>query len=84
MLKIDDDVFTARVVNGELEASVGAAADADVVVEVNMETFFALTAGELEPREAVKRGRASVEGDPAALERCFRVLSLTPRVSAAA
>ena len=62
----------------------GAAADADLVVELDMETFFALTAGELEPREAVKRRKARVEGDPAALERCFRVLSLTPRVNAAA
>ena len=84
VLKIDDDVFTARVVDGELEASVGAAADADLVVELDMETFFALTAGELEPREAVKGRKARVEGDPAALERCFRVLSLTPRVNAAA
>jgi hypothetical protein len=49
-----------------------------------METFFALTGGELEPRDAVKSGRARVDGDPAVLERCFKVLSLTPRVGAAA
>jgi len=84
VLEIDDDVFTARLENGSLEASMGGADNADLVVEVDMDTFFALTAGELEPREAVKSGRARVEGDPAALERCFRVLSLTPRVNAAA
>jgi DNA-binding HxlR family transcriptional regulator len=84
VLKIDDDVFTARVENGSLEASMGAADDADVVVELDMETFFELTGGELEPRDAVKSGRARVDGDRAALERCFKVLSLTPRLNAAA
>jgi len=84
VLKIDGDVFTARVENGSLEASMGGADDADVVVELDMETFFALTGGEVEPRDAVKSGRARVDGDGAALERCFKVLSLTPRVGAAA
>jgi DNA-binding HxlR family transcriptional regulator len=83
VLVIDGDAFTARLVNGSLEASTSAADDADVTVELDMETFFALTGGELEPREAVKRGRVRVEGDVDALERCFRVLSLAPRVSAA-
>ena len=83
VLRIDDDVFTARLVNGSLEASVGAADDADVVVELDMETLFALTGGELEPRDAVTSGRARVEGDVEALERCFRVLTLAPRIDAA-
>ena len=84
VLEIDEDVFTARLENGSLEASLGAAVDADVLVETDMDTFFALTSGELEPREAVKSGRARVEGDVEALDRCFRVLSLAPRVNAAA
>ena len=84
VLRIDDDVFTARLENGSLEASVGAAEDADVSLELDMETFFALTGGELAPREAVERGRARVEGDLDALERCFQVLSLALRVNAAA
>ncbi len=84
VLKVDDDVFTARIENGELHAEVGAAEDADVTFEVDMPTFFALATGELAPEEAVASGRARVEGDPEALERCFRVLSLAPRVTAAA
>src|SRR5216684_9303008 len=51
VLKVDGDVFTARIENGSLEASMGGADNADLVVEVDMDTFFALTAGELEPRE---------------------------------
>jgi DNA-binding HxlR family transcriptional regulator/putative sterol carrier protein len=84
VLKIDDDVFTARLRDGRLEASVGRAEDADVVVELDMDTFFALTSGELAPTEAAARKRVRVEGDPAALERCFRVLSMAPRMHAAA
>jgi DNA-binding HxlR family transcriptional regulator/putative sterol carrier protein len=79
VLKIDDDVFTARIVDGHLEASCGAAEDADVVVETDIKTFFPLVAGELTPAEASAQGRARVEGDHGALERCFRVLSLAPR-----
>src|SRR5919201_5148907 len=81
VLVVDGDAFTARVVNGELDASMGIAEDADVVVEVNMETFFRLASGELAPRNALKSGRTQVQGDLEALERCFRVLSLAPRVT---
>jgi DNA-binding HxlR family transcriptional regulator len=84
VLVVDGDAFTARVVNGALDASMGTAEDADLVVEADMETFFGLATGELAPRDAVKAGRAHVQGTPQALERCFRVLSLAPRVTAAA
>jgi DNA-binding HxlR family transcriptional regulator len=81
-LVIDGDAFTARVENGALTATAGAAADADVVVETDMETFFALASGELAPRDAVSSSRARVQGDRKALDRCFRVLSFAPRVAA--
>ena len=84
VLKIDDDVFTARVEDGRMEASPGAADDADVVVETDIDTFFALTSGQLAPSEAVEQGRARLDGDPAALERCFRVLSMASRLRKAA
>jgi len=84
VLKIGEDVFTARIVDGALEATCGAGADADLVVETDPETFFLLCAGQLEPKDAVKGGRVRVEGDQALLERCFRVLTFAPRVSAAA
>jgi DNA-binding HxlR family transcriptional regulator len=84
VLVVDGDAFTARVVNGALDASMGTAEDADLVVEADMETFFGLATGDLAPRDAVKAGRAHVQGSPQALERCFRVLSLAPRVTAAA
>jgi DNA-binding HxlR family transcriptional regulator len=82
VLEVGGDVFTARIVDGSLDVSMGAADDADLVVAVDMDTFFALAAGELELRDAVKRGLARVEGEPEAIDRCFRVLSLAPRVAA--
>jgi DNA-binding HxlR family transcriptional regulator len=80
VLVVDGDAFTARIVNGALDASVGTVEDADVVVEVDMETFFALASGELEPTKAVESGRAALQGSLEALQRCFLVLSLAPRL----
>src|ERR671931_588984 len=73
-------VFNVRIVDGSLEATIGDAEDADLVVEMGMDTFFALATGEVELRDAAERGTARVEGDPDAIDRCFRVLSLAPRV----
>jgi DNA-binding HxlR family transcriptional regulator len=84
VLKIDDDVFTACVKDGHLEASCGDAEDADVHVETGIATFFPLVAGDLAPAEAVKKGVARIEGDPEAVERCFKILSLAPRRQPAA
>jgi DNA-binding HxlR family transcriptional regulator len=79
VLKIDDDVFTARVVDGRLEASLGDAEDADVRVETDIKTFFPLVAGDISPAEAVKERLARIDGEPDAVARCFRVLSMAPR-----
>jgi DNA-binding HxlR family transcriptional regulator len=79
VLKVGGDVFTAQIVDGSLEASVGAVEHPDLVVEVDMDTFFALATGAVELRDAAERGTARVEGDPEAADRCFRVLSLAPR-----
>jgi DNA-binding HxlR family transcriptional regulator len=78
-LRINGDEFTVRLNDGHMEASVGAAADADVTAETDMQTFFALTSGDLAPDDALEQGRLSMEGDRAALDRCFQVLSMAPR-----
>jgi DNA-binding HxlR family transcriptional regulator/putative sterol carrier protein len=83
VLKIGDDVFTARLVDGRLQPEVGAAADADVTVEMDMKTLWALTSGEQSPADAVRAGRVKVEGDEDALERCFTVFHMAPRTVAA-
>jgi DNA-binding HxlR family transcriptional regulator len=84
VLNIGGDVFSVRLDNGHMHAEMGAAEDADLVVETDMDTFFRLVSGELTPRMALKRGFVKVEGDRAVFERCFQVLTLAPRTRAAA
>src|SRR4051794_12155271 len=84
VLRIGDDVFAARIENGSLATTVGAAPDATVTVEVDRETFFGLASGQLEPADALRQDCVRIEGDPAAFERCFDVLSIERRVTAAA
>jgi DNA-binding HxlR family transcriptional regulator len=84
VLRVNGDVFSARVEDGHMHASVGAAEDAAVEIETDMETFFSLAGGQLAPRDALKRRLVRVEGDRAAYERFFQVFSLAPRARAAA
>jgi DNA-binding HxlR family transcriptional regulator len=84
VLRVDGDVFSARVEDGHMHASVGAAEDAVVEIETDMETFFSLVGGQLAPREALKRRLVRIEGDRTAYERFFQVFSLAPRSRAAA
>jgi DNA-binding HxlR family transcriptional regulator len=84
VLQVGGDVFTARVVEGALEVAMGAAENADLLVETDMDTFFALASGALALGDAVANGAARANGDPEAIERCFRVFSIAPRVRAAA
>jgi DNA-binding HxlR family transcriptional regulator len=83
VLQVGDDVFSAVIQNGALRTAVGAVDGADVRAEMDMETFFGLSAGQLPPRQAVESGCVHLEGDVEAFERCFRVLSLAPRLTAA-
>jgi DNA-binding HxlR family transcriptional regulator len=85
VLRIGDDVFTARLENGSMRADVGAAEGADLDAAMNMDTFFALASGDLEPRAALRRRRVRLAaGGPEQLERCFTAFSMASRVPAAA
>jgi DNA-binding HxlR family transcriptional regulator len=84
VLKIGEDVFSVRLQDGWMHAEMGAAEDADVVIETDMDTFFRLVSGDVAPRVALKQGLVTIEGDRAAFERCFQVLTLAPRARAAA
>jgi DNA-binding HxlR family transcriptional regulator len=83
VLRINGDVFSVHLENGRVQTSVGAADDAEVTIETDMETFFRLAGQELPASEALERGLVSIEGDPGAYERCFEVLSMAPRTPAA-
>jgi DNA-binding HxlR family transcriptional regulator len=84
VLRIEGDVFTLDLEDGRLQTSVGQTADPDLVVEVDMPTFFRLAEGELAPADALEQSLARIEGDTTAFERCFQVLSIAPRTPAPA
>jgi DNA-binding HxlR family transcriptional regulator len=84
VLEIGGDVFSVRLDNGHMHAEMGAAEDADLVVETDMDTFFRLVSGDVAPRSVLKQGLVTITGDRAAFERCFKVLTFAPRTRAAA
>jgi DNA-binding HxlR family transcriptional regulator len=84
VLDVEGEVFSIELEDGHMQASLGAAEDAGVTIELDMPTFFRLNRGELAPHEALKQGLVAIEGDKAAFERCFQVLTLAPRTLAAA
>ena len=83
VLRVDDDVFTARLEDGHLHTEVGATADPELDAAMDMDTFFALASTELEPQKALRGRRVRLEaGDVKALERFFQIFNLAPRAHA--
>jgi DNA-binding HxlR family transcriptional regulator/putative sterol carrier protein len=83
VLEIGDGVFTARIADGCVKASVGADEDAEAAIKTDFETFYWLVAGELDAADALESGRVTVDGDPGVLERVAQVLNFAPRIPAA-
>jgi DNA-binding HxlR family transcriptional regulator/putative sterol carrier protein len=84
VLNIGGDVFSVRLDNGHMHAEMGAADDADLTVDTDMDTFFRLVSGDVAPRSVLKQGLVTIKGDRAVFERCFQVLTLAPRTRVAA
>jgi DNA-binding HxlR family transcriptional regulator len=84
VIRVDDDVFTVRIDDGCVAAELGATQAPDLDIAMDLETFYALAAGNLDPLEAVEESRVRLHGAPQTLRRCFTVLSFAPRGPAAA
>ncbi len=72
--RIDDEVFYVRAEGEEAEIRQGPAADPDLIVGGDTETFLSVAAGRLSPAEAVDTGAIRAEGDREALARCLAML----------
>jgi DNA-binding HxlR family transcriptional regulator/putative sterol carrier protein len=72
--RIDDNTFHVRVNDGDVSIREGSAQDPDMVFTSDFKTFMAIGKGELRGTEAVARGHAQVQGDPAAGQRCAEIL----------
>ena len=73
--RVGEHVFSVRVEDGELEMTLGPAPSPDAIVTTDIQTFLDLGAGQLTPRQAVRRGRATVEGDAEAAMRWSELLA---------
>jgi DNA-binding HxlR family transcriptional regulator len=71
---IDDEVFHIAVEHGHARPGPGCVPDPTLKIGTDAKTFFALGSGQLDPIEALLSDRVRVEGDPAAVPRCLKVL----------
>jgi DNA-binding HxlR family transcriptional regulator len=81
VIRVGDDVFTVELDDGRLRVALGATDDADLDATMDIETFFALASGDLDPRDAASRGDVELDGDPETLARCFTAFSFAPRMT---
>ena len=80
VLRIGNDVFTVKLLDGLLHVDAGAAEGPDLDAALGTETFYALASGDLSPRTALAEGRVELAaGKPATLDRFFTVFSFAPR-----
>jgi DNA-binding HxlR family transcriptional regulator len=74
--RVGDECLHVDVRRGIVIARSGPApVEADLLVECDLPTFIALATGELTPSQAIRRGHAVIQGEPALLARAFDVLS---------
>jgi DNA-binding HxlR family transcriptional regulator/putative sterol carrier protein len=74
--RVGDDVIAVVVRTGGVTVRRGAVESPDLVVCTDDETFAQLGARRLTPDDAIAAGRLSVDGDPAAGERCAALFAL--------
>ncbi len=75
--RVGEEVVSVKVRNGRLDVRQGTTDSPDVILTTDARTFVALGREELSPLEAIEAGKLSVEGDPAAAERCAAVFATT-------
>jgi len=80
VMRIADDVFTVKLMDGLLRVDVGANEEAVLDAAMEMDTFYALAAGDLSPRTAIDAGHVQLAvGKAATLERFFELFSFAAR-----
>jgi len=75
--RVDDDVFHLRILGGRAHAVRGAAPDPAILVYTDATTFVKIGAEMLSPFDALVSGALRIDGDPAAAQRCTRLLGLS-------
>jgi DNA-binding HxlR family transcriptional regulator len=80
VVRVGEETYTVQLHDSQVHVEAGAAEDADLDFAADMETFYGMASGGLDPREALSEGRVELlVGKPAALERFFTVFNFTQR-----
>jgi DNA-binding HxlR family transcriptional regulator len=80
VMRIGDDVYTVKLMDGLLHVDVGAAEEPVLDAAMGRDTFYALASGERTPRTAIDDGQVQLTvGKAATLERFFELFSFAAR-----
>ena len=74
--RIDGETFHIRIDDGTADVGRGPAQDPQLVIACDAGTFMAVGSRALSPRDAVARGRATIDGTSATLAHCCELLGL--------
>lgn len=75
--RVGGECITIEVAHRRISVREGPADSPDVVIATDHETFAKLGMRRISPRDAIQAGNLSVEGDPAASERCAAIFTAT-------
>jgi DNA-binding HxlR family transcriptional regulator len=80
VVRVGDETYTVQLDDSQVHVESGASEDADLDFAADMETFYGLASGALDPSEALAEGRVQLlTGKPAAIERFFTIFNFTQR-----
>jgi DNA-binding HxlR family transcriptional regulator len=80
VMRIGDDVFTVKLIDGLLHVDAGATEEPVLDAAMGMGTFYALASGDLAPRKAVEENQVRLTvGKAPTLERFFELFSFAAR-----
>jgi SCP-2 sterol transfer family len=77
--RIDGEWFHVEIDDGAVSAALGEADSPDLVIETDVATSIALMQRELSPAQALRAGRAKIEGSANEFRRCIDLLAWVPR-----
>jgi DNA-binding HxlR family transcriptional regulator len=80
VVRVGEETYTVRLEDSQVHVEPGAAEGADLDFASDLETFYGLAAGAVDPGEALSEGRVELlAGKPAAFERFFTIFNFTQR-----
>lgn len=71
--RVGDEIFHARIEDGELITASGPATDPTMILETDGDTLIALGLGEIDARDAIREGRAQLTGSLSTLKTSLAV-----------